>query len=86
MHRSVARNLLLGDKRGVRDPVGFGAKPETNANFQLRRGDMHPCPPLATPLRVHECDRQTDRQTDHARIHLPPTNKTVTILMVTACS
>ena len=24
-------------------------KPETNANFQLRRGDVHPCP-LATPL------------------------------------
>jgi len=25
-------------------------KPETNANFKLRRGDMHPCPALAMPL------------------------------------
>jgi len=25
-------------------------KPETNGNFQLGRGDMHPCLPSATPL------------------------------------
>jgi len=25
--------------------LGLRPGPETNANFQLRRGDMHPCPP-----------------------------------------
>jgi len=61
--------LQGGDKRGGlgdgsppagsrgRAPVGVWGqspqKPETNANFQLRRGNMHPCPPLATPLLWH---------------------------------
>jgi len=58
-NRGVARNFLCGTKEGVchpvgsrvRAPVGVGVgggaksqKPETNFNFQLRRGDMHPCP------------------------------------------
>jgi len=64
-NRGVARNLLWGKKEGIcgtevpqRGPGaeprwGLGGspqKPEINANFQLRRGDMHPCPLLATPL------------------------------------
>ena len=58
--RDVARNLLRRDKRRghrLETVVLAGSrgrarpqKPETNGNFQLRQGDMHPCPPLTTPL------------------------------------
>jgi len=52
-----SQEFATGDKRrGMRGgspaagsrgraPVGFWGKPETNANFQLRRGDMQQCPP-----------------------------------------
>jgi len=39
-----------------RAPVGTGAKPqkpETNANFQLRRGDMGACPPVPRGTCTH---------------------------------
>ena len=44
------RGLSPSRVQGQSPGGGLGAKPEKNANFQLRRGDMHPCPPLATPL------------------------------------
>ena len=51
--RRVARNLLCGDKTGgLGDASGVqgqspggGLGAETDAIFQVRRGDRHPCPP-----------------------------------------
>ena len=44
LHQGRSQEFATGDKRGVWR-MEVPQKLETNANFQLRRGDMHPCPP-----------------------------------------
>ena len=68
--RGVARNLLRGVSKklfSVDPQRGPGAEPggdlgrssqKPETNFQLRRMDMHPCPPhdYATAYHLHSCE------------------------------